>query len=85
MAYKSEIIRPEIQKANFIDRNSLLKKRSNHQDAINSLVLIFHPALHILFEILKSAHWCVHKLPLLEVVLPKLSSVVYHIPKTLRN
>ena len=28
--YKSEIIQPEIQKVNLIDRNNLLKKRPKH-------------------------------------------------------
>ena len=45
--YKSEIIRPEIQKVNLIDRNNLLKKCLKHQEDSITLVLTFHPALNI--------------------------------------
>ena len=50
---KSEIIRPEIQKVNLIDRNNLLKKRPKHQEDSITLVLTFHPVLNIVFDVLK--------------------------------
>ena len=51
-----EIIRPEIQKVIFIDRNSLLKKPPKHQEDSFTLVLAFHPAIHIAFDLLKTVH-----------------------------
>ena len=45
--YKSEIIRPEIQKVNLIDRNSLLEKRPKHQEDSITLVLTFHPTVYL--------------------------------------
>ena len=66
--YKSEIMRPEIQQVNFIDRNSLFKKRPKHQEDNITLLLIFHPALHIVFDVLKKAHQHVQKSPLLKGV-----------------
>ena len=83
--YKSEIIRPEIKKVNFIDRNSLLKKRPNRQEDSISLVLTFHAAAHFVFEILKSAHWHVQNSPLLAAFLPKLSRVAFRNPKALHD
>ena len=43
--YKSEIIQPELQKVNSIDRKNLHKKRAKHQEDSTTLVLTFHPAL----------------------------------------
>ena len=54
--YKSEIIRPELQKVNSIDRKNLLKKRPKHQEDSTTLVLTFHPALNIVFNVLKRAY-----------------------------
>ena len=48
--YKSEIIRREIQKVNLIDRSNLLKKCPKHKDSI-TIVLTFHPALNIAFDV----------------------------------
>ena len=48
--YKSEIIRREIQKVNLIDRSNLLKKCPKHKDII-TIVLTFHPALSIAFDV----------------------------------
>ena len=59
--YKSEIIRPEIQKVNLINRNNLLKKRPKHQEDSITLVLTFQPALNIVFDVLKRAHRHVQK------------------------
>ena len=66
--YKSEIMRPEIHQVNFIDRNSLFKKRPKHQEDNITLLLTFHPALHIVFDVLKKAHQHVQKSPLLKAV-----------------
>ena len=83
--YKSEIIRPEIQKVNLIDRNNLLKKRPKHQEDSITLVLTFHPALNIVFDVLKKAHWHVQKSHVLKVVLPKPPRIAFRNPKTLRD
>ena len=69
--YKSEIIRPEIQKVNLINRNNLLKKRPKHQEDSITLVLTFHPALNIVFDVLKRAHCHAQKSPVLKTVLTK--------------
>ena len=82
--YKSEIIRPEIQKVNLIDRNNLLKKRPKHQEDSITLLLTFHPSLNIV-DVLKRAHRHVQKSPVLKVVLPKPPRIAFHNPKTLRD
>ena len=61
--YKSEIIRPEIQKVNLIDRSNFLKKCPKHQEGSITLVLTFHPALNIVFDVLKRADRHVQKSP----------------------
>ena len=83
--YKSEIIRPEIQKVNLIYRNNLLKKRPKHQEDSITLVLTFQPALNIIFDVLKRAHRYVQKSPVLKAVLPKPPRIAFHNPKTLRD
>ena len=83
--YKSEIIRPKIEKVNSIDRNSLLKKCPKHQEDSITLILTFHPVQHIAFDVLKRTHRSVQKSPLLKVVLPKLPRVAFRNPKTLRD
>ena len=82
--YKSEINRPEIQKLNSIDRNNLLKKHPKHQDSI-TLVLTFHPALNIVFDVLKRAHQHVQKSLVLKAVLPKPPHIAFRNPKTLSD
>ena len=81
---KPEIIRPEIQKVNLINRNNLLKKRPKQKDSI-TLVLTFHPALNIVFGVLKRAHRHVQKSPVLKVVLLNPPSIAFRNPKTLRD
>ena len=49
------------------------------------LVLTFHPALHIVFDILESGHHHVQKSPSLKAVLPKPQRVAFRSPVTLRN
>ena len=83
--YKSEIIRQEIQKVNLIGRNNLLKKRPKHQGDSITLVLTFHLALNVVFDVLKRAHRHVQKSPVLKVVLPKPPRIVFRNPKTLRD
>ena len=59
--YKLEIIRSKIQKVNLIDRSNLLKKRPKQKEDSIALVLTFHPALNIVFDVLKRAHRHVQK------------------------
>ena len=80
--YESEIIRPEIQKVNLIDRNNLLKERPKCQEDSITLVLTFHIALHIVFDVLKRAHHHVQKSLMLKVALPKPPRVAFCNPKT---
>ena len=81
--YKSEIIQPEIQKVNLIDRNNPLKKRPKHQEDSLTVVLTFHPAFIIVFDVLKRVHQHVQKSPVLKAVLPKPPHIAFHNPKTL--
>ena len=81
--YKSEIIRSEIQKINLIDRNNLPKKRPKHQEDNITLVLTFHPAINIVFDVLNRAHRHVQKSPVLKAVLPKPPRIAFRNPKTL--
>ena len=81
--YITEVVRLEIQKVNSIDRNVLLEKRPKHQEDSVTLILTFHSALHVIFDILKSAHGHIEKSPLLKSVLPKLSRVAFRNPKSL--
>ena len=76
--YKCEIIRLEIQKVNFI--NSHLKKCSKHQEDSITLVLAFHSALHIVFDVLKQTHRHEQNSTLLKVVLPKPARIAFLIP-----
>ena len=81
--YRAEVIRPEIQKVNSTDRNVLLEKRPKHQEDSVTLILTFYPALHVIFDILKSAHRHIAKSPLLKSVLPKPPRVVFRNRKSL--
>ena len=83
--YKSEIIRSEIQKINLIDRNNLPKKRPKHQEDNITLVLTFHPAINIVFDVLNRAHRHVQKSPVLKAVLPKPPRIAFRNPKTLSD
>ena len=82
--YKSEIIQSEIQKVNLIDRNNLRKWPKHQQDSI-TLVLTFHPALCIVFDVFKRVHRHVQKSPMLKAVLPKPPCVAFRNPKTLHD
>ena len=81
----AEKVRPEIQKINLIDRANLLIKKAKHQENSITLVLTFHQALNIVFNVLKSAHRFVEKSPAIKAVLPKPPRVAFRNPKTLRD
>ena len=49
------------------------------------MILTFHPALHVIFDILKSADRHIEKSPLLKSVLPKPPRVAFCNPKFLRD
>ena len=83
--YKPEKVRLEIQKINLIDQANLLIKKPKHQENSITLVFTFHPALNIVFNVLKSAHCFIEKLPALKAVLPKPPRVAFHNPKILRD
>ena len=83
--YRAEKVRPEIQKINLINRANLLIKKPKHQENSITLVLTFHPALNIVFNVLKSAHHFLEKSPVLKAVLPKPPHVAFRNPKTLRD
>ena len=55
IGYRAEKVRLEIQKINLIDQANLLIKTPKHQENSITLVLTFHPALNIVFNVLKSA------------------------------
>ena len=77
--------RAEIQKINLIDRANLLIKKSKHQENSITLVLTFHPALNIVFNVLKFSHSFIEKSPALKAVLSKPPCVAFRNPKTLRD
>ena len=54
-----------------------------HQEDSVTLILTFHPALHVSFDILKSARHHIEKSSLLNSVLPKPPWVAFHNPKSL--
>ena len=74
-----------MQRANYIDCNVLpVKHLKNHEDSL-TLVFTFHPALHVTFDVLKSAHGCIVKSPLLKSVLQKLARMIFCSTKSLRS
>ena len=83
--YRAEKVRPEIQKINSIVRPNLLIKKPKHQENSITLVLTFHLALNIMFNVLKSAHRFIEKSLALKAVLPKPPHVAFRNPKTLRD
>ena len=83
--YRAEKVKPEIQKINSIDRTNLLIKKPKHKENSITLVLTFHPALNIVFNVIKSAHRFIEKSPALKAVLPKPPRVAFHNAKTLRD
>ena len=82
---RAEVARPEIQKVNSINRNAMLEKTPKYQEDSVTLILTFLPPLHVVFDILKSAHRHIEKSPLLKPVLPKPLRVAFRNPKSLRD
>ena len=70
---------------NSIDHNVLLEKCTKHQEDGVTLILIFHPVLHVIIHILKPAHCHIEKLPLLKLVQPKPPRVAFHNPQSLHD
>ena len=60
-------------------------QKPKHQENSTTLVLTFHPALNIVFNVLKSAHRFIEKSPALKAVLPKPLHVAFRNPKTFRD
>ena len=83
--YRTKVVRPEIQEVNSIDRNVLLEKRPKHQEDSVTLILTFHSALHVIFDILKSAYHHIAKSSLLKSVLPKPPRVAFRDPKSFHD
>ena len=81
--YRAESVRREIQRVISIDRQVLLEKRPEIQEDSVTLVLTFHPALYIIFDILKSAHQIIENSPTLKAILPNPPRVAFRNPKTL--
>ena len=83
--YRAEVARLEIQKVNSINRNVMLEKTPKYQEDSVTLILTFLPPLHVVFDILKSAHRHIEKSPSLKPVLPKPLRVAFRNPKSLRD
>ena len=83
--YRTESARREIQTVNSIERQVLLEKCPKIQGDSVTLVLAFHLAFYIIFEILKSTHRIIENPQKLKTILPKPSRVAFHNPKTLRD
>ena len=83
--YRAKKVRSEIKKINSIDRANLLIKKPRHQENSITLVLTFHPALNIVFNVLKAAHRFIEKSPALKAVLPKPPRAAFCNPKILRD
>ena len=81
-SYKLEIIRPEIQKVNFINKNNLHQKSPKYLEDGVTLVLTFHPVLHIVLDVLKKVHRHVQKLLLAKTALSKPQRVAFRNSKT---
>ena len=76
--YRAESVRREIQIVISIDRQVLLGKRPKIQEGSVTVVLTFHPALYISFDILKSAHQVIENSPTLKAILRKPPRVAFH-------
>ena len=61
----------------------LMSCLKNTENIRRTVLLSSHPALHVIFDILKSAHCHIVKSPLLKSVLPKPPRVVFRNPKSL--
>ena len=80
--YRAESVRKEIQRVNSINLEILLQECLKIKENSVTLVLIFHAALYIIFEILKSAHRFIGNSQTLKAILPKPPRIVFRNPKT---
>ena len=80
-SYRADSARGEIQRLGSIDRQILLQKCPKIQKDSVMLVLTFHPALYIIFKILKSSHRIIEKLQTLKATLPKSPRAAFRNPK----
>ena len=68
--YRKDHVDSEIERVKLVDRTVLLQKRDKKVDDNITLVLIYHPALNQVYEILRRAHKLVLKSPRLRSALP---------------
>ena len=78
-------MRGKVQRVNSINQQLLLEEHPYIQEENISLVLTFHPALYIIFNILKSAHRIIGNSPTLKAILPKPPRGTFCNPKTLHH
>ena len=83
--YKSENVRPEIERVYDRSREDLLRKREKVQDDLVTLVLTYHPALKVVHDILRKAHRHVAKSVKLSKVLTSPPRVAFRNAKTLKD
>ena len=81
--YRAELVRRKIQKVNAVDRLVLTEKHSKIKEDSVTLVETFHPALYIIFDILKFPHLIIEKSPTLRAILPKPPRVTFPNHKTI--
>ena len=67
----SHLLKRSLKKNFIFCAVNLLKKRLKYVEDGITLVLTFHPAPHIVFDVLNRAHQHVQKSPLPKAVLPK--------------
>ena len=78
-------MKQEIQRVNAVGQQAWLEKCPKiHEDSI-ILVIMFHPALCIIFDILIFAHQIVENPLKLRGILPNPPCVAFQNPKTLHN
>ena len=78
-------MRGKVQRVNSINQQLLLEEHPYIQEENISLVLTFHPAVYIIFNILKSAHRIIGNSPTLKAILPKPLRGTFCNPKTLHD
>ena len=83
--YKSETVKPEIERVINLDRALLLRKQPKEKSELLTLVLTYHPALSKVHDILKTVQRHVEKSVKLKQVLPTPPRLAFRNPKTLRD
>lgn len=81
--YRTACVRREIHRVNSIEKQVLLRNHLKNPEETAMLVLTFHPALYIIFDLLKSAHQIIEISPTLKSTLSKTQRVAFRNPKTL--